>query len=567
MYIVCWHIGVNVLKVCPFCGTKIPEEAIYCLNCSSVLNERQSFPAIKVKDKKKKAIAVIPRKKFMGIVAIVLSVVIIFSSCIFAIKSTRNDEPSKEKPGTTLAPVTKDNGESVTDHNGEQVFEVVEVTDTTTEKQGLLDKLFGKDEAESETKGKETSHTKHETTTKKQSLLDKLFGDDEESEKDSSTSANKAETTTKKQNSVDNPTVENEKTTNSSSSVIEPEATTNFETTTNIAENPTNSTTTTETTTNKAENSTTETTSTTTEITTSSNETYTFEYKIEDDGYVTITGYSGNASVVTIPEKIDGCCVTDISRGAIANDSKITKIIFESRKTHIDLYEAAFLNLSSLTTIDMGGGYYTIWGHFAADCPVKDLINISKYNTFYEGGLYVNSTLVYCCENPCYSEINIPEWSAGFRNGYTLKYNENIKVINAHKNIKYLPQSYNWYNEALEAINVASGNNTYISKDGVLFYKSNSSQSKFGYSIYPYSKKDATFVMPENCQLATRSSNLTTNPYLKTLYIPASSTINHSDSSWLYNTSFCNLQTIYVANGHSQYDKISKTFTGNIYTY
>ena len=322
--------------MCPFCGAKIPEESIYCLSCSSVLNERQSFPVIKVKDKKKKTIAVIPRKKFMGIIAIVLSVVIMLSSCIFAIKSTRNNGANIEKPETTLAPVTEENGESVTNENGEQVFEVIEVTDTTTEKQGLLDKLFGKDETEK-------SDTSSETITKKPSILDKLFGD---------------ETTTL-------PTTE-------------PEATT--------------STTTTVTTTNKTETTTNTTTPTETTV---ANEEYSFEYRVEDDGYATITGYSGNASVVTIPAKIDGYCVTDIAQGAIANDSKITKIIFESRTKHIDLYDAAFLNLSSLTTLDMGGGYYTVWGHFAADCPVKDIINISKYHTFYEGGLYSNKELIY----------------------------------------------------------------------------------------------------------------------------------------------------------------------------
>lgn len=506
MYIVCWHIGVNVLKSCPFCGAKVPEEAIYCLNCSSVLNERQVFP--KVKDKKKKTIAVIPRKKFMGIVAIVLSVVIIFSSCFFAIKSARYSEPSKENPETTLAPVTEENGENVTNENGEQVFEVIELTDTTTEKQGLLDKLFGEDETEK-------SDVSSETTTKKQSIIDKLFGD---------------ETTTL-------PTTE-------------PEATT--------------STTTTETTTNKTETSS---TTSTTEITTESNEEYSFEYTVESDGYVTITGYSGNASVVTIPAKIEDKCVTEIAKGAIANDSKITKIIFESRTKHIDLYDAAFLNLSSLTTLDMGGGYYTVWGHFAADCPVKNIINISKYHSFYEGGLYSNKELIYFCENPCYSEINIPEWSVGIRNGYSLKYNDNVKVINAHKDITYLPQSYNWYNEALEAINIEAGNSRYISKDGVFFYKSNSSQTRYFYSIYPYSKKDKTFVIPENCNLCTRSSSLITNPYLETLYIPASSTLEHSDSSWCYNTAFKNLKSIYIAEGHSQYDKIYKTFTGNIYKY
>ena len=223
------------MKACPFCGAKVPEEAIYCLNCSSVLNERQVFP--KVKDKKKKAIAVIPRKKFMGIVAIVMSVVIIFSSCIFAIKSTRDSEPNKGTPETTLSPVTEENGENVTNENGEPVFEVIELTDTTTEKQGLLDKLFGKDETEK-------SDASSETTTKKQSIIDKLFGD---------------ETTTL-------PTTK-------------PEATT--------------STTTTETTTNQSETSS---TTSTTEITTESNEEYSFERIMSD----IITDYGGHSAENTI---------------------------------------------------------------------------------------------------------------------------------------------------------------------------------------------------------------------------------------------------------------------------
>ncbi len=167
MHIVCWHIGVDYLKVCPFCKAELPEEAIYCLNCATVLNERQSFPAVKVK--KDKSLIAVPRKKILGIVAIILSVAIVFSSCIFAIKSTRNNEPNKDKPETTLAPVTEENGESVTDENGEQVFEVIEITDTTTEKQGLLDKLFGVETTTSPTTEPEatTNPTTTESTTNK----------------------------------------------------------------------------------------------------------------------------------------------------------------------------------------------------------------------------------------------------------------------------------------------------------------------------------------------------------------------------------------------------------------
>ena len=93
MHIVCWHIGVKILKACPFCGNNVPDEAIYCLNCSSVLNERQTFPAVRVKKKKKKAIAIIPRKKLMGIIAIVLSVAIVLWQKLIAINGVNKIAP------------------------------------------------------------------------------------------------------------------------------------------------------------------------------------------------------------------------------------------------------------------------------------------------------------------------------------------------------------------------------------------------------------------------------------------------------------------------------------------
>lgn len=465
----------------------------------------------------------------MSAVAVVLSVLIVVSSCLFALGSTDKDKPKTEEKKTSLVPVTKENGESVTDDNGEQVYEVTEITETTTEKKGLLDKIFGKDEDKTEKEGSS------ETTTKKQNFIDKIFGNDEKGEEESSSSTTTTElgTTTSADTSTEATTKKDETSTTS--------------TTERITESTTESA---------------------TKEDTTSNELYSFEYIVESNGYITITGYTGNASVVTIPAMIDGAYVDEIAKGAISNDSKITKIIFESGRKVTTLNTGSFNNLSSLITVDLGNSGYTIWGHFAIDCPIKTFENPNKYTIFNEGGLYnSNGELLYFCENPCYSTLTIPSWSSGIRNGSTLQYNDNLKEINAHKDITNLPQSYLYYNEALEAINIESGNSRYMSKDGVLFYKIRSDNKTYDYTIYPYSKKDKSFVMPENCKLTTRGSNYITNPYLETLYIPKSSTLKNPDSSWFYTQAFSNIKNIYLKQGHSQYDTINKTFTGNIYTY
>ncbi len=501
---------MDVLKVCPFCGAKIPEEAIYCLNCSSVLNERQSFPAVKVKDKKKKAIAVIPRKKFMGIVAIVLSVVIIFSSCLFAIKSTRDDEPSKEKPDTTLAPVTEENGESVTDENGEQVFEVIEITDTTTEKQGFLDKLFGKDETEK-------SDSSSETTTKKPNILDKLFGD---------------ETTT--------------------FSTTEPEATTSTPTTT-------------ESTTNKTETSTTE--STTTSNSQSSVEDFEYVEYSSNKMHLSITKYNGNDEHVVIPATYDGKFIVEIKKETFKDNDKVKTVTFadDEDRPYLWINAHCFYNCPNLHTINMPDENLGIHAGFAQKCYSMKTITLknSQYR-FDNGGLYAGNgrlwELRYMCPASAPEIFTIPSWSAGIDSASNLSECTNLRVIYCHEYVTIFPHQ-SIVPSNLEAIYVDDNNQNGYDVNGIAF-KLNSNDGRY-ICTYPPKNTTKDFTLPENSLLY---SQYVKNPYLETLRIEQTADLfsyTYISSKW----AFTNLKTIYIKSGHKNEASIKKDFYGTVYTY
>jgi len=69
MHILYQRTGVDFLKKCPFCGTELPEEASFCLTCSSVLNEKSV-----VTKQKKKTNIVIPTKKIAQVSSIVCAI-------------------------------------------------------------------------------------------------------------------------------------------------------------------------------------------------------------------------------------------------------------------------------------------------------------------------------------------------------------------------------------------------------------------------------------------------------------------------------------------------------------
>ncbi len=554
------------MKICPFCHTEIPDEAIYCLQCASIVNDRQVFLTKKEKAKKT-LIAVFSRKTLLNIIAITLSLIIVISSTFIAIRFTKNDTTKTETTKSTSS--TSRNNEII--NNSHTLINDDNTTtnydETTTKKQNFFDNLFNKNELE--TKYDESSDRHTETTTKKQGLLDKIFGNDEDEKTTSTTNKNNSATGNK------NPTIS-----------TEPEATTKneptVETTTNKPE--TSSTTvepfrpgaSTTTTTNKAEVPTTITTteSTTLENTYSSDKDFQYEPYSDSTTKISLTKYTGNASYVTVPVYIDGLMVVEIQSDTFKDNNNIKTIdIPDDGRSYIWLRNNCFNNLSSFNTLNLYSNDIGMYGKFALYCPIKTINVTSWQYKFVDGALYQwNSKVwefIHFAGNPCYSVLNLPDWCAGVEGGSNLMYADNLKVINVSKEVSYVPTSYNSYHNNLEEINVEAGSVKFYSKDGVLFYRSGSNVD-FSGSIYPYSKKDKTFIMPTNSigyTLSGTSGSKSTNIYIEELYIPSNCKLSRADYLSTYSTLFPNLKKIYIAEGHSQYKTIRQTFTGEMETY
>lgn len=87
-----------------------------------------------------------------------------------------------------------------------------------------------------------------------------------------------------------------------------------------------------------------------------------------DNGTVTVTGYSGNASILNIPETIDGKTVTAIGDKAFQNKTIIRIVNMPDTVTSIGKY--AFQNCSNLTTISFVGSVSSIGVYAFSGCAM-----------------------------------------------------------------------------------------------------------------------------------------------------------------------------------------------------
>lgn len=187
------------------------------------------------------------------------------------------------------------------------------------------------------------------------------------------------------------------------------------------------------------------------------------------------------------------------------------------------------------------------------------------------GALYSNNSrcweFKYFAGNPCYSTLTLESWCSQISNDNNLSSAYNLKVINAHKDISYIP-SYSYdYTTNLEAINVEDGNAMYYSKDGVLFskYALQSSSTKY-VAFYPYSKKDKVFVMPEKEGYTfslSSSWGKVTNPYVEEIYVPLNAAVSIGSNT----SAFPKLKKLYYKDGHPDYEKTKSQFTGETSVY
>lgn len=490
------------MKECKFCNALLPDEAAFCLSCSSSLNFNDE------PDSKKP-------KVFLHKKAVAFSIALLFIFTLSAISAYRIKrfplKPQTNTPETVLVPVTEENGETVTDSQGDTVYEPVTV-EITTKKPTII------------------------------GVISSLINGDKDKGKTEETSS---------------PSTHSPETSPSENKPNEP----------NSSEANTNES-------NPTETSPSETEPTTAEEIIKENPAEVFEYKSYNKSgtQISITKYKGNSSFVTIPDYINGAMVVEIQPNAFLNNSKIKTIdIVKGERSFIWLESKCFNNLSSLTTVNLYDNDLGMHGDFAIDCPIKDFnITFWQYK-FVNGAIYSYNSREWefktFCGNPCYTTLTLEPWCKKISNDNNLYYAKNLKVINAHKDITYIPNFTLDYHKNLEAINVEEGNEIYMSKDGVLFERRYTSS---GYTntydaYYPSSKKDKTFKMPqkEGFMFYLDANTTVINPYLEEIYLPLNSYISVSVRS----TSFPNLKRLYIAKGNTCYDKIRFEYTGEIILY
>ncbi len=542
-------------KKCPGCGKELPEESNFCLSCfysfdKPSASKRRKPLIIFFANLKSKITKRVLKRSLTALAALALFL-LVMGICIAALKNANSSDPVLSEPETTViaethtVPVTQENGEAVTDENGEDVFQVVEVTKTvtlpssTTEKKGFFDKIFDSDtKNNSQSKNDKTTDGKNTETTEKKGffdqLVDSVFGDKEETTENLQTTAEEPATTP---------------------------ATTAPSTTTKPA-----------TTTEKA-TQTTATTAGTTAVTTTQNGNYYFEYDalysndLESSGNrIRLTKYVGNASIVTIPCTVDGKKVAAIDTDCFINDSKIKEIHFDDTvTTTISLRYHSLNNLSSLKKIVTNNRTVDWDGRTAYNCPITYIgKDGSTNNKLIDGAYYKGTVFYWFTAHPSYTTLTLPDWCTKIDNGHNLYEVSNLKILNVHKGVTNMPSSSLGYGRGLKAINVEAGHPEVFSKEGVLFYKRLPSNKTYN-SFYPYYKTDKVFKLPDNTMLCVLvNSNTEANPYLEELWIPETSGFDHPDSKYMYDTCYPNLKRIYITPDHPQYDKIAKTFKGEL---
>ena len=134
-----------------------------------------------------------------------------------------------------------------------------------------------------------------------------------------------------------------------------------------------------------------------------------WSYYVEG-GAATITGYTGSATAVTIPDKIDGYVVTSISEWAFYGHRSLTGVNIPDSVTTIG--EAAFLYCTSLTGVTIPNSVTEIGWYAFGCCDSLTEIDVDPNNENFasvDGILFTKdkTTLIVCPGGK--TSVTIPE--------------------------------------------------------------------------------------------------------------------------------------------------------------
>ncbi len=541
-------------KECPFCKSAVPDEANFCLHCCRVINA-QPFDVIP--DSKEKNVSslhriksgFIPKKRLFQDffhnhnykrifpVLCMLAVTCVICLLVAAYPIRHANITTGTENETITVPVTTPDGEPVTDANGENVYEVIEVT---TEAKGFLASLFSPDDS-NQNEGKKDNNG---------SLFDRLFNQNQEQGEQNGSGDADSDST--------------------SGSTNDPQ-----EGTTNNTKNPTPSAGSEKPTDSNVQGGQSQ----------GSSEGLVWT---ETNGKIKITGYNGNSSIVTVPAYIDGKRVSYLDENAFSNNSNIKEIRFQgsatgSERFYLPYGKAAFNNLPNLTAVTFP--YETDFHMIKADgtlvqfytfhilftnCPKLSNVDFTQYvNKKYgtsreqffisENGVILGQdtlndshyrSIVYYPVGKTAKSYTVPnncsdiEDYAFWRNPYieTLTFSENVRYIDG-------PNFYGCGN--LSSFIVNSANTKYRSENGVLYGGSLSVNSiKYTGVFYPPGKRDAYFELSNSSPIALDINSFCGNPYLETVRCPNDAYIFTKDiKSSIYGAKA--LKTIQISSKHS----------------
>lgn len=169
-----------------------------------------------------------------------------------------------------------------------------------------------------------------------------------------------------------------------------------------------------------------------------------YTYNMTDSGTVTITGYTGNATHLDIPEEMDGAPVTAIADEAFQYNLKIQEV--QLPETITDIGEAAFNDCSQLRTINWPQSLKTIGKDAFFSCTRLESVNLPEgVKTLGDGAFY-----------RCYAlkTITIPGTLEEFGD-YTFGYCTALEEATVEEGIQEIPQQTFFYDSSLKKITLA----------------------------------------------------------------------------------------------------------------
>lgn len=495
-------------KKCPFCQSELPDEAHYCLNCCSSLSTAPDVAAslAKVKKYRRTADSAVhdlyvkynltfskfihnPKNKKAFPIAIISFATVFLCLLVSAASHSVNIETVTE---TRL--VTEKNGEAVTDENGENVYEVVEVT---TE-QSFLESLFGGSKSVEGTSDGSSG-----------SVLGKLFGsDDSTATTVASPNSSTNETSNKTQNSKTETTAYS---------------------TTKVQSSDTDN----------AENSSTQ----------SSDG---FSYTEGTDG-IKITGYNGSASNIIVPAYIDGKRVVGLGENAFSNNSSIKSITFEDADTgdhkfFLPYMTCAFSNLPNLTKVTFPletssstlykdytlslSGAANVFEYLFSGCPKLEGVYFGKsltgdaYLTQIDGVVLTKSytssgkTVLYYPPGKKDASYTTPSGVDCIHEN-AIRDNPYLETLTFSSEVKSVSGENFLGCKKLKAFIAVSGNNYISTQNGVL-YSGSVTINGTAYTgvCYPPGKTDTEFTFRDDINIVLTDNCFYGNPYIQTVRLP-----------------------------------------------